>query len=111
MPAAASRVVRWLLALIVPVASAAGQANTEIIRGRVFGPDSVPVAQAEVMVTGLATHLVQTTRSDARGVYTVLFPNPEGDYVVAVRKVGYTSAAFRVTRIGISSVLARDVYL
>src|SRR5262245_48302483 len=112
MPVSSLRMIRWLVVLLaVPAALARAQAATEIIRGRVFGPDSIPLAQAEVKVTGLGTHAVQTTRTDAKGVYTVLFPNPEGDYVVAVRKVGYSSTAFRLTRIGISSLLGRDIYL
>src|SRR6478672_10132431 len=102
---------RFLVLVALPVGVAQAQATTEIIRGRVFGPDSIPVADAEVMVTGLATNAMQKTRSDRSGVYTLLFANPEGDYVVAVRKVGYTSSAFRLTRVGISSLLGRDVYL
>jgi hypothetical protein len=106
-----SLVRRLALLIVFPVGVADAQATTEIIRGRVFNPDSIPVADAEVMVTGLATNTMQKTRTDRSGVYTLLFPNPEGDYVVAVRKLGYTSAAFRLTRVGISSLLGRDVYL
>jgi hypothetical protein len=102
---------RFAVFVALPVAVVQAQATTEIIRGRVFGRDSIPIADAEVMVTGLATNAMQKTRTDRSGVYTLLFPNPEGDYVVAVRKLGYTSSAFRLTRVGISSLLGRDVYL
>ncbi|HYV99373.1 MAG TPA: carboxypeptidase regulatory-like domain-containing protein [Gemmatimonadaceae bacterium] len=92
-------------------AGAAAQSTAEIIRGRVFGPDSLPVAQAEVLVTGLVTRSTQTARSDAKGVYTIVFSNPESDYVVAVRKIGYASTTFRLSRTGISNMLGADVHL
>jgi hypothetical protein len=90
---------------------AGAQATTEIIRGRIFGPDSIPISQAEIRVTGLLTRATQTARSDAKGVYTILFANPESDYLVAVRKVGFVSTTFRLSRTGLSSMLGGDVYL
>jgi hypothetical protein len=99
------------LALAIPAGLAGAQATTEVIRGRIFGIDSLPLPGVEVLVTGLATRATQTARTDAKGVYTVLFTNPEGEYLVAVRKLGYASTAFRLTRTGISSVLGSDVYL
>jgi len=104
-------VVTACFACLAIVTSRAGaQASTEIIRGRIFGPDSLPIAQAEVLVTGLLTRATQTTRSDSRGVYTLLFANPENDYLVAVRKVGFVSTTFRLSRTGLSSMLGGDVY-
>jgi hypothetical protein len=105
-------VITGCFACLAMVTSRAGaQASTEIIRGRIFGPDSLPIAQAEVLVTGLLTRATQTTRSDSRGVYTLLFANPENDYLVAVRKVGFVSTTFRLSRTGLSSMLGGDVYL
>ena len=84
---------------------------TEIIRGRVFGPDSLPIAQAEVRVTGLVSRMTQSARTDARGAYTLVFPQAEGEYLVGVRRVGYHTASFRLSRVGLSPILGSNVYL
>lgn len=98
---------------MLPIAttSALAQSSTEIIRGRVFGPDSLPVAQAEVRVTGLVSRMTQTARTDARGAYTLVFPQAEGEYLVGVRRFGFLTASFRLSRVGLSPVLGSDVYL
>jgi hypothetical protein len=107
----ASWLIRLSLVLAVTLLPGALRAQTEIIRGRIFGPDSLPLPQAEVLVTGLITRATQTARTDAKGVYTVVFANAEGDYLVAVRKIGFASTSLRLSRTGISSLLGADVYL
>jgi hypothetical protein len=99
-----------LLALLVATGARA-QSATEIIRGRVFGPDSVPVAQAEVRVTGLVSRMTQSARTDARGSYTLVFPQAEGEYLVAIRRFGFRTTSFRLSRVGLSPILGSDVYL
>src|SRR5436190_752523 len=84
------------LAVAALPSTAKGQSATEVIRGRILSADSLPVPQAEVMVTGLATRVSQTLRTDSKGYYTTIFTNPEGDYLVAVRKVGYLSTTVRL---------------
>jgi|GEM_PF-1910154 len=111
------RAVRLLLAALLAVglsASAAvvrAQSGTEIIRGRVLGPDGTGLAGAEVQVTGLGSQINQRTRTDQRGAFTVLFTNPEAEYLVAVRKIGFTSTAQRLSRVGISNLLNIDITL
>jgi hypothetical protein len=97
--------------LALAPSGAIGQSTTEIIRGRVFGPDSVPIPQAEVRVTGLVSRMTQSARTDARGGYTLVFPQAEGEYLVAVRRVGFLTASFRLSRVGLSPVLGSNVYL
>lgn len=110
-----SRVLGPLRRAIVLIALAAGSASaqsaTEIIRGRVFGPDSQPIAQADVRVTGLVSRMTQSARTDARGSFTVVFPQAEGEYLLVARKVGFRLASTRVSRVGLSQVLAANVYL
>ena len=102
---------RAIIAVAVSVVPASAQSATEIIRGRVVGPDSQPVAQADVRVTGLVSRMTQSARTDARGNYTVVFPQAEGEYVVVVRKVGFNQGSTRVSRVGLSQVLSADVHL
>lgn len=102
---------RALLLLAWAAVPVSGQSTSEIIRGRVVGPDSQPLTRAEVRVTGLLTRATQVARTDARGVYTLVFPQAEGEYLVAVRSVGFRSTSFRLSRIGLSPVLGADVRL
>ena len=110
---AATPIVAAILCLAVSSFAGAlrAQSSTEIIRGRVFGPDSTGLPLAEVLVTGLATQIIQRTRTDSRGGFTVLFTNPEADYLIAVRKIGFVSTSQRLSRTGISNVLTTDIML
>jgi hypothetical protein len=103
--------VRLLTLLLIGAPAASAQSTTEIIRGRVLGPDSLPIAQAEVRVTGLVSRMSQTGRTDARGTYTLVFPQAEGEYLVSVRRLGFHTASLRLSRVGLSQVLGADVYL
>ena len=102
---------RAVLLLSFSAAAATAQGSTEIIRGRVLGPDSVPLLQAEVRVTGLVSRMTQMARTDSRGSYTLVFPQAEGEYLVAVRRLGFRTASFRLSRVGLSPVLGSDVYM
>ena len=100
-----------VIVLAFATVDAFAQSTTELIRGRVFGPDSVPIAQAEVRVTGLVSRMTQSARTDAKGAYTLVFPQAEGEYLVAVRRVGFLTASFRISRVGLSPVLGSNVYM
>src|SRR5664279_4832322 len=91
-------------ALLLPAAGAA-QDNNEVLRGRVLEDGKKPVAGASITVTGLNTQAVRTAMSDAKGSFTLLFSPPEGDYIVSVRKIVYSPATFRSTRLGLSNVM------
>jgi hypothetical protein len=105
------RLTRLALAFLLLATPAAGQGTAEIIRGRVIGPDSLPLEGAEVRVTGLLTRDTQTARTDARGVYTLVFPNAEGEYLLSARRVGFLSRSIRLSRVGLSPILGSDVLL
>ena len=95
--------------LFLPIA-AVGQ-GTEIVRGKITGVDDKPIADVTVTITGLATQAVLTARTTDKGIFTALFPNAEGDYLINVRKIGYAPYNTRLTRTGLSSVLVADVRL
>ncbi len=102
---------RAVLLLALTAVASSAQSATEIIRGRVLGPDSLPLPQAEVRVTGLVSRMSQTARTDNKGTYTLVFPQAEGEYLVGVRRLGFRTASFRLSRVGLSPVLGSDVYL
>ena len=97
------------LLLLVPVAMLAQ--GSEIVRGRITGVDHKPISDVTVTVTGLTTQDVKTPKTNDKGIYTALFATSEGDYLVSVRKIGFSPYNTRVTRVGLSSVLTLDVTL
>ena len=78
-----------LLALPVPrTASSQVGATTDIIVGTVTGPDSQPVGGATVEVTSRETGGSRQVAADARGRFTLLFPDGGGRYEMVVRYIG-----------------------
>ena len=97
------------LLLLLPAAVVAQ--GTEIIRGKITGVDHKPIADVTVTITGLSTQEVKTAKSNDKGIFTALFTNAEGDYLVNVRRIGYSPYNTRVTRTGLSTVLIADITL
>ena len=67
----------------------------DVIRGRIIGPDSVPVERATITVTSLTGNVTRTARTDKNGRYTVTFPGDEGDYFVNVAALGFAGRPLR----------------
>lgn len=99
-----------LLPLFAPE-SAGAQGGTELVRGQVIAPDSLPIEGADVTVTGLVSRTVRTTHTNKKGVFTILFVDGEGEYVVVVRSLGFAPMTTRVLRTGESNVLVANVQL
>lgn len=92
----------------VPSRAAMAQEGSEVLRGRVTGPDGKPVAGAEVRAIALQSKLTRTTKTNDKGVYTILFNEPEGQYVVTVRALGLKPSTQRVLNTGQGSILVTD---
>src|SRR5437879_12822710 len=92
---------RWLarVLLLAPLASrpVAGQvgATTDIITGTVTGPDSLSLGGAVVTATSLETRVSRQRTTDARGRFTIVFPDGGGRYELTARYIGM--AAVQVT--------------
>jgi hypothetical protein len=97
--------------LLLITATARGQSSTEIVRGKITGIDGKPIPQVSVTITGLISQNALTVPTNEKGIYTALFPNGEGDYIVNIRKIGFAPYNTRVTRTGLSTVLVADVTL
>lgn len=96
-----------LLTLCAAVPMAAQ--GTEIIRGTVLDDQKRPVPQVNITIVGLASQATQNATTNAKGVFNVLYTNPEGDYVLTFRKIGFRPVSVRLTRTGISSILSVDL--
>src|SRR5205085_1529927 len=85
--------------------------DPDIIRGRVTGPDSLPVEGAAVSVTAISSGVNKTTRTDREGRYTVTFPSAEGDYWIAIQAIGMAPRRFEIKRLSDEEVLIADARL
>ncbi|HYV98350.1 MAG TPA: carboxypeptidase regulatory-like domain-containing protein, partial [Gemmatimonadaceae bacterium] len=101
-------VVVFLLAL---GSRAHAQQQADIIRGKVIGPDSQPIANVNVLVTSFMGGINKSTKTNKSGQFSVVFPNGEGDYWVAFASVGYTFKRFELKRIADEEVLTANTKL
>ncbi|HEV8217572.1 MAG TPA: TonB-dependent receptor, partial [Gemmatimonadaceae bacterium] len=86
-------------------------AQTDVIRGRITGPDSLPIEHATVTVTSLSGNVSRSARTDKNGRYTVTFPGDEGDYFVNIAALGFATRRFEVKRTGDQEILVADAKL
>ena len=85
--------------------------QADVIRGRVIGPDSVPVEGAQVTATSLSGNVSRSTRTNKDGRFTVTFPNGEGDYIVSFAALGFAVKRFEVKRTADEEILLADAKL
>ena len=88
----------FAIAAIPLAASAQVGSTTDIITGRVVGPDSIPLVGAKVDVTSTETQVTRSTRTNDKGRYTVVFPDGGGQYGVTITYVGFAPSRMIVQR-------------
>ena len=79
-----------LTAIIVSgaAASASGQ-ESDIIRGKVTGSDSLPLENVKVTVMSLSTNQSISKNTGKDGRFTIVFPNGGGDFMVSYSAIGF----------------------
>src|SRR5205809_3291934 len=90
--------VALLAALVARRAAAQVGATTDIITGTVTGPDSQPLAGVVVQATSLETQVSRSRTTDARGRFTIVFPDGGGQYQLVARFVGMAPAWVTIAR-------------
>src|SRR5881628_248024 len=90
--------VALLAALVARPGAGQVGATTDIITGTVTGPDSQPLPGAVVVATSLETQVSRQRATDARGRFTILFPDGGGQYQLVVRYLGMAPARVTVAR-------------
>jgi hypothetical protein len=108
--------IRSLLLLAVAggtllAAPAAAQQSTDIIRGRVTGPDTLPIEGARITATSYQGNITKGAQTDRNGRFQIIFVNGEGDYWIEVAKIGYNRRRFEIRRVGEEQVLLADARL
>ena len=102
-----------LLALTggVAVRGAAAQ-NADVIRGRVIAVvDSAPIPNATVTVTSISGGVNRSAKTDRNGRFTVIFPNGDGDYMVAFVSLGYAPRQYELRRVADEAILVANATL
>lgn len=89
----------------------AGAQETDVIRGRVTGPDSLPIANAQITVTSISGNVRRTGVSNQDGRFTITFPGGDGDYMVNVAAIGFAPRRFQLKRVADEDVLIADARL
>src|ERR1043166_7991379 len=75
--------------LLVPFPTrAAAQDASDIIRGRVIGPDKKPLENVSVTATSLVNHTSRTAKSNKDGRFTIIFNGGGGDYLMTFASIG-----------------------
>lgn len=102
-------------ALVASVAARPAHAQvgttTEIIAGKVVGPDSIPVPNATVDVTSLENGVTKHTKTREDGRFSMLFRDGGAQYRVVVRAIGLLPATVTLTRRGDEDRLVADIRL
>ena len=81
-------------------APASAQQSTDIIRGRVLGPDTLPINGARITATSYQGNITKTAQTDRNGRFQIIFVNGEGDYWIEVAKIGFNKRRFEIRRVG-----------
>ncbi len=103
-----SSAVGVLVLMLAGPASLTGQTGADIIRGRVIGPDSLPIERVLVTATSVGGNVNRQVRTDRNGRFTIVFPGGEGDYIVSFQALGYSVRRFQVKRTADQEVLVAD---
>ena len=82
-----------------------------MIRGRVTGPDSLPVIGARVTATSYAGAVSKTAATDKNGRFTIIFINGESDYWITIAKLGFAEKRFEVKKVGEEEVIVANAKL
>jgi hypothetical protein len=85
--------------------------QADVIRGRIIGPDSQPIANANVRVTSIDGNVTRSSKTDRVGRFTITFPGGDGDYMVTIGALGFAAKRFEVKRTADQDILLADAKL
>src|SRR5438552_1894500 len=101
-------------AVLAPLTAASTSLSAQaadVIRGRVTGPDTLPVEGVAVTATQISTNVSKNARTDKGGRFTLTFPGGDGDYIVSFAAMGYAAKRFEVKRTADEEILVADTRL
>ncbi len=89
----------------------AAQQGSDIIRGRIIGPDSQPIPNVQVRAISYSGSVTKAAKSDRNGRFTIIFVNGEGDYWLEYAALGFLPRRFEIKKIGEEEVMLADTKL
>src|SRR3954463_4080147 len=92
-------------------AATASAQESDIIRGKVTGPDSLPLENVKVTAMSLSTNQSISKNTSKDGRYTIIFPNGGGDYMVSYTAIGFQPTQKEVKREQDEAILIADQVL
>jgi hypothetical protein len=72
--------------------------TTDIITGKVTGPNGEPIAGARVEVMSLETQVTRFRTTNEKGAYTLLYPDGGGNYRVTFKAIGMAPFVMNLNR-------------
>src|SRR5215469_4621704 len=101
----------FLLSVVISLSYiASAQDATGRIAGTVYDPSGAVVADAQIVVTNMATHTTRETKTDGAGFYQVL-SLPVGEYTVSASHKGFSPVTTTANSLDINQTLKMDVKL
>jgi hypothetical protein len=97
-----------LAILLTGAAATASAQESDIIRGKVTGPDSLPLENVKVTAMSLATNQSITRNTGKDGRFTIIFPNGGGDFIISYAAIGFQPAQKEVKREQDEAILIAD---
>ncbi|MEO8333481.1 MAG: carboxypeptidase regulatory-like domain-containing protein [bacterium] len=90
-------VVVSIVAFARPMRAQVGS-TTDIIMGKVTGPDTTPVVGARIEVKSLETGITRRKTTNEKGEYSIIFPDGGGSYELKVTFIGFGAYSTSVNR-------------
>lgn len=100
-----------LLALVGHLTPLHAQDASDIIRGRVIGPDKKPVENVTVTATSLVNQTSRNTKTNKDGRFSIIFSGGGGDYMMSYTTIGFAPTRFEVKREIDEDILVADAAL
>src|SRR3954463_729856 len=103
--------MRFALSLALCVFGAAVSASaqeSDIIRGKVTGPDSLPLENVKVTAMSMSTNQSISRNTAKDGRFTIIFPNGGGDFIISYAAIGFQPTQKEVKREQDEAILLAD---
>src|SRR3954470_2409504 len=94
--------------LLTGAAATASAQESDIIRGKVTGPDSLPLENVKVTAMSLATNQSISRNTTKDGRFTIIFPNGGGDFMLSYTAIGFQPTQKEVKREQDEAILIAD---
>jgi hypothetical protein len=95
----------WIVLVLLAVAGAASAQESDVLTGRVLGPDGRPVVGARVEVMSIETEITRSALTNDQGRYMIMFPDGGGRYLLRISYIGLADFVRTVMREGSEELL------